>query len=184
MNIHLAIPSAASSGPARQKKRQAISGAPRACSTTCPTPESGRKLQKTPSPISAASRSIRSRSAAITIGISCCGAVSSLNPPTPRSPRRTGRSVWTVSRTFESGLTNGTSFQRSTIAGDEEPIPSTKRPDDASASAAADCASSDGPRVYGFTTPVIRRVRSVQAAASASGVKPSAPLVSALQRSS
>ena len=102
----------------------------------------------------------------------------------PRSPRSTGRSVSTVSRTFESGLTNGISFHASTIAGDEEPRPSAKRPRDASASAAADCASSDGPRVYGFTTPVSSRTRSVHAAASASGVKPSAPLVSALHRSS
>ena len=62
-------------------------------------------------------------------------------------------------------------------------MPSTKRPSEASASAAASCASSAGPRWKTPTMPVPRRARSVQAALSASGVKPSGPLVSPLQRS-
>ena len=74
-------------------------------------------------------------------------------------------------------------FQRSTITSDEEPMPSTKRPSDASASAAACMARSAGPRVNTPAIPVPRRMRSVQAAASASGVKASAPFVSALHRS-
>ena len=63
-------------------------------------------------------------------------------------------------------------------------MPSTKRPPLASASAAACWASTAGPRVNGFTTPVPSRIRSVHAAASASGVKPSEPLVSPVQKSS
>ena len=62
-------------------------------------------------------------------------------------------------------------------------MPSTKRPPEASASAAASCASSAGPRWKTPTIPVPSRARSVQAALSASGVKPSGPLVSPLQRS-
>ena len=62
-------------------------------------------------------------------------------------------------------------------------MPSTKRPSEASASAAASWASSAGPRWKTPTIPVPSRARSVQAALSASGVKPSGPLVSPLQRS-
>ena len=62
-------------------------------------------------------------------------------------------------------------------------MPSTKRPPEASWSAAVSCASSAGPRWKTPTMPVPSRIRSVQAAASASGVKPSGPLVSPLHRS-
>jgi hypothetical protein len=62
-------------------------------------------------------------------------------------------------------------------------MPSTKRPSEASASAAACWASRAGPRWKTPTIPVPSRIRSVQAAPSASGVKPSGPLVSPLQRS-
>ena len=127
---------------------------------------------------------MRSRSAAMTIGISCSGAVSSLKPPGPRSPRNMGRSASTDSRTRVSGFSKRPSFQRSTMTFDEDPIPSTKRPPEASASAAACWARMAGPRVYGFTTPVPSRMRSVHAAASASGVKPSGPAVSPVHRSS
>ena len=89
-----------------------------------------------------------------------------------------------MSRTRLSGRSNGTPFQRSTITSDDEPSPSTKRPPDASASAAACWASTAGPRVNAETTPVPSRIRSVQAAASASGVKPSGPFVSPVHRSS
>ena len=62
-------------------------------------------------------------------------------------------------------------------------MPSANRPSLASASAAACWASSAGPRWNTPTTPVPSRIDSVHAAASASGVKPSGPLVSPLQRS-
>ena len=137
-----------------------------------------------PSPISAARRSILPRSAASTIGTGCAGGDSSRNPPSPRSPASTGRRYSTVSRIFESGFSNGMPFQRSTITFDDAPRPSTKRPLEASASAATCWARIARPRVYGLTMPVARRMRSVCAAASASGVKPSAPAVSPVHRSS
>ena len=137
-----------------------------------------------PSASSPPSRSILSRSAASTIGTGCAGGVSSLKPPAPRPPASTSRSIGIVSRSRVSGFSNGTSFQRSTITFDDAPRPSTNRPPLASASAAACWASTARPRVYGFTTPVPSRIRSVHAAASTSGVKPSAPLVSPVHRSS
>jgi hypothetical protein len=93
--------------------------------------------------------------------------------------------IATASRTLVSGFSKGTSFQRSTMTFDEDgPSPRTKRPRETSARAAACWASSAGPRVKGLTMPVHSRIRSVWMAATASGVKPSWPLVSALQRSS
>ena len=62
-------------------------------------------------------------------------------------------------------------------------MPRTKRPPEASASAEASWASSAGPRWKTPTTPVPSRISSVQAALSASGVNPSGPLVSPVQRS-
>ena len=50
-------------------------------------------------------------------------------------------------------------FHRSTITFDEAPRPSTKRPLLTSASAAAVCASSAGPRVKTLTIPVTSRSR-------------------------
>ena len=88
-----------------------------------------------------------------------------------------------MSETFDSGRSNGISFQPSTIRSEEAPIPSTKRPPLPSASAAACWASSAGPRVKTPTTPVPSRIVSVQPAASASGVNPSGPLVSPVHRS-
>ena len=78
---------------------------------------------------------------------------------------------------------NGTPFQRSTITFEDEPSPRQKRPPEASASAAACWASTGIPRVNGLTTPVPTRAVSVHAAASVSGVKPSGPLVSPVQKS-
>src|SRR3954468_4940525 len=128
--------SAASSASGKQKKRQtsSLSGAPNA-SATCPVPDSGRKFVNAPSPSSAASASILPRSAATTIGTGYGGGVSSLNPPGPRSPASTGRSPSIAARMRESGFSNGTPFQRSTITFDDEPSPRTKRPREASASA-------------------------------------------------
>ena len=127
---------------------------------------------------------MRSRSAATAIGTGAPGGVSSLKPPGPRPPASTSRRTGTTSRMRESGFSNGRSFQRSTITFEDAPSPSTKRPPLASASAAACCASTAGPRVNGLTTPVPSRIRDVQAAASASGVNPSDPFVSPVHRSS
>ena len=71
------------------------------------------------------------------------------------------------------GFSNGTAFHRSTIAGDDEPIPSANRPGAASAIDAAVWAMSAGPRVKAgaMATPV-RRV-GAHAAARASDVNPS-----------
>ena len=138
---------------------------------------------KAPSARSTASSSILPRSAANTIGTRCAGAVSSLNPLGVRSPSSAVRRNSRVSRTRLSGRSKGMPFQPSTIRSEEEPIPSTKRPREASASAAASWASSAGPRWKTPTIPVPSRARSVQAALSASGVKPSGPFVSPLQRS-
>ncbi len=110
--------------------------------------------------------------------------VSSLKPPGPRSPASTVRRISTVSRTFVSGFSKGIWFQRSTITLEEEPMPRQKRPSLASCSAAACWASTAGPRVNAFTTPVPSRMCSVHAAASAIGVNASVPVVSPLHRSS
>ena len=109
--------------------------------------------------------------------------MSSLKPVSVRSPASAGRRKSTVSETLVRGFSKGISFQPSTIRSEEAPIPSTKRPLLASASAAACCASSAGPRVKTPTTPVPSRIVSVCSTASASGEKPSGPLVSPLQRS-
>ena len=138
---------------------------------------------KAPSARSTASSSILPRSAASTIGTGSAGAVSSLKPVAVRSPASAVRRNSSVSRTLLSGRSNGIPFQPSTIRSEEDPIPSTKRPPEASASAAASWASSAGPRWKTPTIPVPSRARSVQAALSASGVKPSGPFVSPLQRS-
>jgi hypothetical protein len=138
---------------------------------------------KAPSAFSTASRSIRPRRAAMTIGTGCGGGVSSLKPVSVRSPARAGRRNSIVSSTFRRGRSNGIRFQPSTMRSEDAPIPSTKRPREASANAAASWASSAGPRWKTPTMPVPSRTRSVQAAAIASGVNPSGPFVSPLQRS-
>jgi hypothetical protein len=106
-----------------------------------------------------------------------------LNPFAVRSPASAGRRKSSVEETFESGRSNGIWFQPSTMRSDDAPMPSTKRPPLASASAAACCASSAGPRGKTPTTPVPSRASLVHVAARASGVKPSGPFVSPLQRS-
>ena len=138
---------------------------------------------KAPSARSIASSSILPRSAASTIGTRSAGAVSSLKPVEVRSPASATWRNSRVSRTLLSGFSKGIPFQPSMIRSEEEPIPSTKRPRDASASAAASCASSAGPRWKTPTMPVPSRARSVQAALRVSGVKPSGPFVSPLQKS-
>ena len=138
---------------------------------------------KAPLARSTASSSILPRRAASTTGTGCAGALSSLKPLAVRSPARAASRKSSVSRTLASGRSKGMPFQPSTMRSEEEPMPSTKRPSEALASAAASCASSAGPRWKTPTMPVPRRARSVQAALRASGVKPSGPLVSPLQKS-
>ena len=138
---------------------------------------------KAPSACSTASCSILPRSAASTIGISWAGFVSSLKRVAVRSPASATLRNSRVSRTLESGFSKGMPFQPSMIRSEEEPMPRTKRPPEASESAAASCASSAGPRWKTPTIPVPSRTRSVQAALRVSGVKPSGPAVSPLQRS-
>ena len=141
--------STCSRSPGRQKKRQSSSKpsgrAVELRGHLLGSPESGRKLVNAPSAFSTASRSILPRSAASTIGTGG-GGCSSLNPVGVRSPASAGRRKSTVSETFDSGRSNGIPFQPSTIRSEEAPIPSTKRPPLASASAAACWASSAGPR--------------------------------------
>ena len=79
-----------------------------------------------PRPSRTASRSILPRRAASTIGTGG-GACSNLNPERVRSPASAGRRKSTVSETFESGRSNGISFQPPTIRSEEAPIPRTKR---------------------------------------------------------
>ena len=66
---------------------------------------------------------------------------------------------------------------------EDEPMPSTKRPGAADANPATDWASSAGPRVYAGRIAVPSRIDGVQTAPSVSGVRPSAPMASAVQRS-
>ncbi len=172
--------------PGMQKNRQRSSkpsGAPSSCSATRGRPARGRKFVNAPAARSTASRSILPRSAARMIGGGSAGTCSSLNPVVVRSPAKAASMKSTVSAIRVSGFENGMSFQPSTIRSDDAPIPSANRPPERSASAAACCASSAGPRVNTPTTPVPSRARSVHVAAAASGVKPSGPLVSPLQMS-
>ena len=177
--------------PGMQKKRQMTSVGSRPASpsrtraTTCSTAESGRKLvnvavgqlaAEPQHPVAQRGEHDRHRLRRRRLELEAARPALAGAAPS--------RSIGIVSRSRVSGFSNGTSFQRSTITFDDEPRPSTKRPPLASASAAACWASTARPRVYGFTTPVPSRIRSVQAAASASGVKPSAPLVSPVHRSS
>ena len=137
---------------------------------------------KAPSAFSTARRSILPRSAASTIGTRSAGGDSSLKPST-RSPSSTGRRKSTASEIIVSGFSNGILFQPSTIRSDEAPMPSAKRPPEASARAAACMASRARPRSGTPTTPVPSRAFSVHSQQSASGVKPSGPFVSPVQKS-
>src|SRR3954469_2161784 len=180
------MPAVCSGSPCRQKKRQKVWTEPsslppsrsplRTSARTVATEARGRKFRKAPSPSSPAVWSIRSRSAAITIGTGRSGGTSSLKPPLPaRSPASAARRNSTTSRTRVRGRSNGISFQRSTITFDDDPIPRQKRPPESCCIEAACWASTAGPRVNTFTTPVPTRIRSVAVAASATGVKPSWP---------
>ena len=83
-----------------------------------------------------------------------------------------------MSRTFWYGCSNGMPFQRSTMTFDDVPMPNATRPGAASASDATHCASVAGPRVKAGTMAEPRRRLGAHTDASASGVKPSAPLAS------
>ena len=84
----------------------------------------------------------------------------------PEEPQHVARVRWKA-------CSNGIAFQRSTIAGDDAPIPSAKWPGAASAMDAAVCARSAGPRVNTGAMATPPRSVGVHAAASASDVKPS-----------
>ncbi len=178
--------STCSRSPGTQKKRHSSSkpsGAPSSCSVTLGRAARGRKLVNAPSAFSTASLSILPRRAASTIGSGSVGARSSLKPVDVRSPENAALRNSSVCEILVSGRSNGIWFQPSTMRSDEAPMPSTNLPLLASDRAAASCASSAGPRVKTPTTPVPSRTRSVQAADSASGVKPSDPFVSPLHMS-
>ena len=97
------------------------------------------------------------------------------------SPEKASCKKRTTSRTFLYGSTNGTPFHFSTITLLDDPIPIANRPGAASASAATLCAITGAVRVYAGTIAVPNRKRGSHAAANASGVKASAPSVSADQ---
>ena len=132
-----------------------------------------------------------SRSAATRIGGFCSGRTPSRKPCTSNvsytletlSPSNASRRNRTTSRTFLYGSTNGTPFQRSTITLLLDPIPMANRPGAASAIDATHWAKQAGERVKAGTIAVPRRRRGSHAAASASGVNPSAPSDSADQMS-
>ena len=178
--------STCSRSPGRQKKRQSSSkpsGAPSSCRDHLRQAREREEVRERAvglldrEPQHLAAQAPRARSAP------AGGACSSLNPVAVRSPASAGRRKSTVSETFASGRSNGIPFQPSTIRSEEAPIPSAKRPPLASASAAACWASSAGPRVKHADDAGAEAHRVGPAAASASGVKPSGPLVSPLQRS-
>jgi hypothetical protein len=88
-----------------------------------------------------------------------------------------------VSLVLANGLTNSPAFQRSTMAGEEAPMPRTKRSGARSASVAADMASRPGPRVETGTIALPSRSPGAHSEAIARGTKPSTPLTSADQAS-
>ena len=152
--------STCSRSPGMQKKRQSSSklwGAPASSPATFGRPARGRKFVKAPSPFSTASRSILPRSAATMIGTLSSGARSSLKPPSARSPDSAVLRKSMVSDILLSGFSKGIPFQPSMIRSEEAPMPSAKRPPDASAAAAASWASRARPRCITPTTPVPRR---------------------------
>ena len=100
----------------------------------------------------------------------------------PRRPGRSGRSA-AHPGSCETPASKANPFQDCTIAGLDAPRPRLNRPGAAEASAAADWAISAGPRVNTGTIAVPRRSSGCQAAASASGVKASAPATSLDQTS-
>ena len=99
------------------------------------------------------------------------------------SPASARRMNFTQSRTRAYGFSKGMPFQRSTITFEDVPIPITKRLGAASARLAALIASSAGPRVKAGMIAIPSRASGAQAAASASGVKPSCPPASEDQKS-
>ena len=68
------------------------------------------------------------------IGTFISGARSSLKPPSARSPASAVRRKSIVSEIFVSGFSNGIPFQPSMMRSEEAPMPSAKRPREASAS--------------------------------------------------
>jgi hypothetical protein len=127
------------------------------------------------------------RNAANMIGTRCSGARSNRKPRTANvsycsstfSPANAAFRNRSVSRVLLKGSLNSAAFHRFTIAGDDDPIPSTNRPPDTSAAVAALIANNAGPRVYTGAMAVPSRIESDHCAASANGVNASVPVVSA-----
>ena len=88
-----------------------------------------------------------------------------------------------MSRTRWYWFSNARPFQLATMTSEEAPSPNANRPGAASARAARLWASKAGPRVYAGVMATPRLSAGSHAAASASGVKPSAPSTSADHRS-
>ena len=147
------------------------------------------QLIMTPSASRAPSLSMPSRNAAIRIVGFCSGLMLSRKPSTLNvsyslvifSPVNASCINRTTSRTFLYGSTNGTPFHFSTMTLLDEPMPMANRPGAASAIAATLCAITGAVRVYAGTIAVPSRSLGSHAAASAKGVKASAPSVSADQ---
>ena len=99
------------------------------------------------------------------------------------SPASAARRKSSVSLARWYGRASSMPFQFSTITGEDVPMPSTNRPGASDATVSALIASSAGPRVKIPAMAVPSRRPSAHWAASASGVKASAPLTSADQAS-
>ena len=144
-----------------------------------------------PSASDAASRTMPGRSAARASPGGWAGGGSSRKPLMAKlsypaltfSPASAARRKSSVSRARWYGRASSMPFHASTITGEEVPMPSTNRPGARAATVAAFIASRAGPRVKIPAMAVPSRSRSVHWAASASGVKASAPLTSADQAS-
>ena len=96
------------------------------------------------------------------------------------SPANALRRKRTVSRTVVSGRSYGRAFCICTMNGDDEPMPSEKRPGASTASDAALIAITAGPRVCTGNTAQPTRSEGAHSAAIASGTKPSRSCASLL----
>ena len=89
------------------------------------------------------------------------------------SPAKALRRNRSTSRVREDGFTKGIPFHPSTMACEDEPMPSSVRSGASVASVAAVCASKAGPRVKLAAIEVPSRMRGTHCEASTSGVKAS-----------
>ena len=85
------------------------------------------------------------------------------------------RKIWIHSRVRSSGFVNGCPYQPSTTCGPDTPTPRISRPLEMWSSVSAVIAAQVGVRAEICITPVPSRIRFVEAAIAASGVKQSDP---------